>query len=791
MEKENNNINKEDNISNSKKNAHFFVNYNYNISLVNKNNQNESKIEKIEIQNNKFKKEIRQLKKEESVDQEKIDELNNKIKENQKNIKNLEEEIRENDGLINLQDKTLDEDAFIEIKDLVKSYSNNEVLKGLNLKIKRGERYAIIGTNGAGKSTFIEILSGIKKANSGTINYNFAFSKDNLGQNMAVQFQNIHFPEGYKVKEVINFFYKMVPSEKSYSKEEFKKLLDDFGISHFYKKSLVSLSGGQQQRINLFLTFIKKPSLLILDELSAGLDVDIYDKIVNLFMDYIQKNNVTTLIISHNFKEIKFFTQKAVLLKDGKFDEILPVDSLTESKFFELIKRDKKANIDFKFDFNRGSEIKDNILVSYFKFFRNIYKYWKFSKEEMEENLSQTKSKINDLTKKLDIAMNDANVVNEVYKEMKEENSNYKKVKKLFVEKLKDQEKIQSQIDKYESKIDNYKYILSDEFALERIKFTNFFNAKKINRLEKKYNSLNKKKENSKDKKVEKLEKLIEEKKNKLDIAKKEFSHKLEETKKLTKKIESDKLNFQKFHIDKIKIINLKKYFGIKPALDGINLTIKKGERVAITGPNGSGKTTFAEILSTTNDKTIGKIKYWFKYKNKEKVKHEIGMQFQEAIFPYDLKVREILDLFVKVSMWSINKDELNQLIKIFRIEDILEQKGDVLSGGERQKLNVLIALLKKPSILILDEISTGLDIESVLDINNYIKKYLDDTKATLILISHNAGEAFRLAEKVIILKDGVVSNEIDIRKKSKEQIEKIFKDVYTEKGVLEGVIKA
>ncbi|BDV02232.1 MAG: hypothetical protein HPAVJP_1210 [Candidatus Hepatoplasma vulgare] len=785
---EKNTSNKEDN---------FVINYNYNISFFSDIKKKENKIKDLNKNNEKLNEKIKEKtantndKKNKKFIEE-INEIKKSIKENEHKIKQLSNEIKSLKLNVKKQDNDLVEKSYIKITNLKKNYDDNKVLKNINLNIKKGERVAIIGHNGSGKSTLIEIISKTKRGTSGNIEYNFAYSKDDFGQNMAIQFQRLNYPEGYKVKEVITFFYRMVPKYKSYTKEEFKKLIKDFGINEFYKKSLTSLSGGQQQRVNLFLTFIKKPSFLILDELSAGLDIDIYEKIINLFLNYIKTNNVTTIIVSHNFKEIKYFSQKVFLLKNGVLSNQLKIDDLTEEKFFNLIKREKNLKTNFVFNFKRDKEIKDKLIVKYLKEIRNFYMFWKYSINDFKEKIEINTFKRDEFLIKLDILIEEGNAIYAVLRELILTKSSKGNTKKIFSKKLKQQEKVQIKIDKLEEKNDLYSYLLSDDFSLLRLnRFKKIINIQInyyqiiVNRKQKKFDKYYKKHSDSeKRKKILKLDSLDKKVKDKKEflINKKELLKKKEkETKELIQKIDEENILNKKRHIDQIKVINLKKYFGIKPAINGINLTIKKGERISITGPNGSGKTTFAEILSTTNLKTIGKIKYWFPYKSKEKIKHEIGMQFQEAIFPYDLKVKEILHLFLKVSMWSITEEELDELIKIFKIENLLEQKGDILSGGERQKLNVLIALLKKPSILILDEISTGLDIESIMDINNYIKKYLDETNATLILISHNPGEAHRLTDKVVILKDGVVLEEIDIRKKSERQVEKIFKDVYIE----------
>ncbi len=696
---------------------------------------------------------------------------------------------------INFNNNLNKEVPLISLKNISKKYNDKEVIKDFSLNIYKGERIAILGHNGSGKTTLTEIISLIKKPTSGVIDYNHFSSRENFGIETGIQFQKLIYPEGYRVKEIINFFNKLVNPKKRYSKNELNDLIKLFEINKFYNKSLTSLSGGQQQRINLFLTYIKKPSFIIFDELSTGLDIDIYEKIVNLFDEYIKKNNVTVILVSHNIDEIKKLTSKAYFLKDGNIQKELLTSKLNFNNFFNLIKRND-FNIEERINFNfEKQKKKDNDILNYLIYLRKFKYLFFHDNEKIKSNVSKMREN-SSLLSKNEIEVNEKNdeiekklieKKQELIKLEKESKRNIDETKKEELKKIlknkniekkqleNKQKKVINKISKIENKMEKIDKEIDFIFSLILYKFN-----RKISRLtniisknEIKYNDLrifDYLKDESKVKKINILEEKIPKLKNELEI--------LRKSKNGTKSFFKNLLILENDQKDYLIIKNLKKYYGIIPIINGLNLKIKKGSRIAITGPNGSGKTTLTEIISTTLNKTTGKINYWFT-RNKYKAKHNIGMQFQESSFPSDLTVKQIINLFYGASKNKIKESYLDELVNVFKLNHILNQNGSNLSGGERQRLNVLIALLKKPKLLILDEISSGLDVESIRDINFYIDKYIEKTKATLILISHNPEEVKRLTNKLLILSKGQIINTKDIKNTSLVELKKFFKEIY------------
>ncbi len=223
-----------------------------------------------------------------------------------------------------------------------------------------------------------------------------------------------------------------------------------------------------------------------------------------------------------------------------------------------------------------------------------------------------------------------------------------------------------------------------------------------------------------------------------------------------------------------IDIRNLTKSYKSKKVLKGINLTIKEGEHLAILGPNGAGKTTLTEIIATIKEPTEGKIYYSFGDK-KKKITSNIGMQFQDSSYPPTYKVIDLVNFFAKSGRNSLKKEQINEFLEIFNLTKFKSYHADSLSGGQRQRLNILLSLLNSPKLLILDELSTGLDIDSVERVQKYIIDYIAKNKITLILISHDPEEIKTLTNRIVMLDRGIIAEDRTI-----EDINQEFGDVET-----------
>lgn len=215
---------------------------------------------------------------------------------------------------------------ILELEKIRKSFGRKEVLRSINLKITEGSNVAIIGPNGSGKSTLINIIIGLLKQTNGTISY--PLHNDSIrefNQNMGIQFQSGSFPANYKVREIIEitmeqsstFSYEDYRSWKKEANKKIDEFLDIFQIKKLAKAKSSNLSGGEKQRLNILLAIISKPSVLILDEISTGLDIASQKLLINFIKDYVKKNNVTLIIISHIVFEIEELTDRIYMLDEG------------------------------------------------------------------------------------------------------------------------------------------------------------------------------------------------------------------------------------------------------------------------------------------------------------------------------------------------------------------------------------------------------------------------------------------------------------------------------------------
>ncbi len=213
----------------------------------------------------------------------------------------------------------LDSEYLIEAHNISKYFMVNGhklvANDNININFKAGEPVAILGSNGAGKTTFVEMMIGLNKPSVGTFKYNYK-TKINYQESLGIQFQDSSYPVGLKCKDVILFLkeaYKIDITD-----EELNSLIEEFGVNLFYNKSAHSLSGGQQQRLNLLLSIIHKPKLVFLDELSTGLDIKIRTTIKKFIKKFAEDNNMTIVLISHDMAEVDYLAQRIIVLQNGK-----------------------------------------------------------------------------------------------------------------------------------------------------------------------------------------------------------------------------------------------------------------------------------------------------------------------------------------------------------------------------------------------------------------------------------------------------------------------------------------
>ncbi|WP_277287948.1 ABC transporter ATP-binding protein [Veillonella montpellierensis] len=206
-----------------------------------------------------------------------------------------------------------------------------------------------------------------------------------------------------------------------------------------------------------------------------------------------------------------------------------------------------------------------------------------------------------------------------------------------------------------------------------------------------------------------------------------------------------------------------------KTALYPLDISIDKGEIIALVGESGSGKSTLANILGCLTAPSTGELYYeghLIKHPLTGPLRLDIQMIFQNpftTLHPFHTiqqSLTEPIRLHKIVSM-SEENDYIHGLLERCHLkDDILQRYPSMLSGGQLQRVNIVRALSLKPNILIADEIITALDIPVALDILDLLKDLQEEKNLSMVFISHDLGAVKKIANRAIVLKEGVVQEE-------------------------------
>ncbi|HEX7493765.1 MAG TPA: ABC transporter ATP-binding protein [Bacteroidales bacterium] len=209
-----------------------------------------------------------------------------------------------------------------------------------------------------------------------------------------------------------------------------------------------------------------------------------------------------------------------------------------------------------------------------------------------------------------------------------------------------------------------------------------------------------------------------------------------------------------------IEVNNVWKSFKTVQAVKGIDLSIPKGQFVALLGPNGAGKTTLVEMIEGIQKPDKGEIAIMGKkWKGNEDELHRIiGLSLQETRFIDKLRVSETLQLFA--AFFNLGKERVNEIIDIVGLQDKRKSYVVNLSGGQRQRLATGIALINNPTILLLDEPTTGLDPNARREIWEILRTLKERSETSMILTTHYMEEAENLCDYIVIMDNGVILKE-------------------------------
>ena len=239
----------------------------------------------------------------------------------------IQETIQQNEIIPIKNVGEIDDNLVIEIHGLCKSFGkNNAVLKGVNLKVKRGENVVVLGKSGSGKSITIKCLVGLVVPDEGNIKV-FNTDISNLDNNdlnlirikIGFLFQNAALYDSMTVRQNLQFPLKRHSKNLSDNEVETEVLaaLNSVGLSEAIDKMPSELSGGMRKRIGLARTLILKPEIILYDEPTTGLDTITSREISELILSIQKKNKTTSIIITHDMACAKLTADRIVILKDG------------------------------------------------------------------------------------------------------------------------------------------------------------------------------------------------------------------------------------------------------------------------------------------------------------------------------------------------------------------------------------------------------------------------------------------------------------------------------------------
>ncbi len=223
--------------------------------------------------------------------------------------------------------------ALIELKSITKTFDDQQILKGINLKIYENEFLTLLGPSGCGKTTTLRIIAGFDESDGGELLFDgIEISKlPPYKREVNTVFQKYALFPHLNVFDNIAFGLNIKKTEKSVVKQEVEKMLKLVGLSGFEKRDVTSLSGGQQQRVAIARALINKPKVLLLDEPLGALDAKLR-KEMQFELKKIQKEvGITFIYVTHDQEEALSMSDTVVVMNDGYIQQIgTPTDVYNE-----------------------------------------------------------------------------------------------------------------------------------------------------------------------------------------------------------------------------------------------------------------------------------------------------------------------------------------------------------------------------------------------------------------------------------------------------------------------------
>jgi len=491
-------------------------------------------------------------------------------------------------------------------KNLTKKYKNVLAVNDLNLQVKRGELFGLVGPDGAGKTTIIQMLCGILNptaGNAAVLNLDTVKETDKIRGKIGYMSEGFSLYGTLTVEENIEFFANLYQVPEKVRQKRKKELLHFSRLTPFVTRPAEKLSGGMKKKLALCCTLIYSPEILFLDEPTLGVDPVSRREFWQIINDFRQEG--ITIFVTTPYLDEAERCDRVALLHNG-----------------QIIKCDTPANLK-----------------------------WGLKSEIFNIKAEPQRKALN--------LLKNCNLVLEA---------------QIFGERIHIQ---------FDSKLDGRK-IVDRIFSTDRIELIDF--RKSTPNLEDVFVSAIQ--ENFKDGEKYKV-----------------INNHLEET----RKVAND--NKQKLAIS---IQNLTQKFGDFTAVNKLNMVVQGGEIFGFLGPNGSGKSTTIKILTglllpTSGSAEVGGVNI---ITEADQMKSKIGYMSQKFSLYNDLTVEENINLYAGI--YGIKKDKLQERKRwVLEMADLLGKEKILtksLSGGWKQRLALGCAVLHEPSIIFLDEPTSGVD---------------------------------------------------------------------------------
>ena len=216
----------------------------------------------------------------------------------------------------------------VSVRNLTKSFSGRRVVDDLSFDVQKGEVFALLGHNGAGKSTTIDLILGLKTPDGGSakiLRMDAAQNRKQVFERVGVQLQHTQYQTNITVEEACIEYASLYADPADYP-----KLLEQFGLGTLRKNFVSKLSGGERQKLSVVLALIGKPEIVFLDELTTGLDV-VARREVWRTLKQLESQGLTIFLTTHYMEEVEALCDRVCIIKSGKkvaegtIDEVIAV----------------------------------------------------------------------------------------------------------------------------------------------------------------------------------------------------------------------------------------------------------------------------------------------------------------------------------------------------------------------------------------------------------------------------------------------------------------------------------